>query len=333
MTKNKMGGNLVAHSKITRRSLLGSGAAIGLLGACSDLPSDLTRQDRSPIEGGIGGTGIVGLVTDFGSLIVNGLKVETNGRTRYSDANGRMSGSAVGLADSLTIEATTRQGRLLAKRVHVTHPLIGRIQAVAGFGAALLVNGVVVQVEPQARGRAAPGDRVRISGLWRGNTVVASQVIRTTAETDVIAGEVSAASGTISIGGTQIFTGGFGSGVDDGQFATITGKFSGSILNASRITPNRFIGAAGELKRLSIEGYLDPANTAPGFKVSGLGHSFAENLELSPFQSTRTLFDGPYTGKFEATRGLILPNSYQSRRSFLQTRLDGDDLENWTPTT
>ncbi len=297
------------------------------------MPIDIGRQDRKPLEGGIGGTGIVGLLTDFGSLIVNGMRIETRENTQFSNATGPLSNDRVSLGDSLTIEAETRQGRLIARRVHVTHPLIGTVQTLSASGALMTVNGVSVTLEPQAQGRARLGDRVRISGLWRNNSVIASQVLLTQTETDVIAGETTLASGILTIGGIPIATGNFQSGLGDAQFATILGRFNNGTMNAQQITPNRFTGAAGPLKRLSIEGYLDPAPTAPGFKLAGLGHSFASNLNLSAFQNSRTLFDGPYQDTFRADRGMILPESYLNRRKLLETRLDGDDPENWTPIT
>lgn len=333
MKKNNVGMEHLTKALTNRRKLLVTGAAAGLLTSCGTLPPRIGREDRRPLEGGIGGTGIVGLVTDFGSLIVNGLRIETDRRTQFSNSTGSVYEAAVGLGDSLTIEAETRQGRLIARRVHINHPLVGRIQAIAGDGALLMVNGVQVLVEPQARGRVFPGDRVRISGVWRANQVIASQIILTDDPVDVIAGEVAVRSNQRAIGTIPIRTGPLGTGLEDAEFATILGQFNGTAFNANHITPNRFTGAAGPLKRLSIDGYLDPAQTAPGYKLAGLGHSFATNLKLDRFQNTRTLFDGPYKEKFKADRGMILPENYDQRRALLQTRLDGDDPENWSPTT
>ncbi|MEM8752997.1 MAG: hypothetical protein AAGF90_08480, partial [Pseudomonadota bacterium] len=56
-----------------RAALAGIGAA--LLGACapgSREGAGVADARKDPAEGGIGGTGIVGVLTDFGSLVVNG---------------------------------------------------------------------------------------------------------------------------------------------------------------------------------------------------------------------------------------------------------------------
>ena len=322
----------MTHDRLNRRHLIGMGAASGLLSACT-FPDDLGREDRSPIEGGIGGTGIVGLVTDFSSLIINGLKVETTQATRFTDATGRISPRTVGFGDVLTVEAVTRGNKLYARRVHVTHPLIGRVQAAAGAGSRLMVNGVMVKVEPQARDRARPGDRVRVSGLWMGPQVVASQIIPTNSPVDVMAGEVNRINGQINICTIPIDTGRFSSGIADGQFATVLGTFKGDSFDAKHVRPDRFTGAAGALKRLSVEGYLDETDTDPGFKVAGLGHSFADDLALDRFSSERAVYEGPYTGKFEAERGVILPPSYAERRALFEKRALGGDALDWSAIT
>jgi len=288
-------------------------------------------MDRDPIEGGIGGTGIVGVVTNFGSLIVNGLKIETNGATRYSNATGRLTERSIGLGDGLTVEAETRGGRLLARRVHVTHPLIGRIQAAAGDGALLRINGVNVMVEEQARNRARPGDRVKVSGLWMDNIVVASQIIRTRTDVDVIAGDADMIDGTLSVAGVPISRNLFGSRAKQGQFVTVLGTFEGQQMAPKHVRLERFTGAAGALGQLSVEGYLAQKRTKPEMKLSGLGHSFARDQKLGPFGAdSRSLFEGGYTDAFAVERGLSLPGDYGQRRALFLARAMGVQTPDWT---
>ena len=316
---------------MTRRQVLACGTALSVLGACSSTPM-AGRSERDPIEGGIGGTGIVGLVTGFGSLIVNGIIVDTTGATQYSTALGFTSASSVRVGDSLTIEATTRGGRLEAKRVHLTHPLVGQVQSVSADGTTLWINGVQVQLEPQIRGLAATGDRLRVSGLWRGNAVVASRLAKDTSGTDVIAGEAIGTGMRARIGGSPIVASPIMSNLRNGRYATAIGTFDGKQMNATRVVGERFVGAAGDLRQLSIEGYLDSITAAPGFKVSGLGHSFVDTLNLSPFRTNRTIFEGAYSGKFAAERALVLPQSFFERSGLLsQRRSTGVDLD-WLPT-
>ena len=324
---------------ITRRRLMKvSGAGLvagssGLVAGCAgieDIGFDpLGREDRRPIEGGIGGTGIVGLLTEFSSLIINGIKVETTATTQYSNAFGSILKRDVDIGNSLTVEALNGSNGVRAQRVHVTHPLIGRVQSVATDGRSLEVNGILVLLENQALGRAKMGDWIRISGVWSGQAVIASQVELAPESLNVVAGEVKRTKDSIFIGGVEIIKPSYGTILRSGQFATALGRFEGNLLNTSRIIPGRFIGAAGPLQQLSIEGYLDRTRTAPGFKVSGLGHSFSQGLQLSQFSGERTLFEGDYSGKFEASRGLILPQAFDDRRMALQGRRQNPANEAW----
>ncbi len=319
----------MTHRTLTRRNLLLASTAAAGLSACAS-PAIIGREDRNPAEGGIGGTGIVGLVTDFGSLIVNGLKVETRPYTRFTTALGRITEADISRGDALTVEAETRNGVLIARRVHVTHPITALVQNVSQGGAQLVVGGVSVDVEPHAKGIAKSGMRVAVAGLWRAGRVKASRIIPVGPGQDIVAGAAQIRNGILLIGDLPIRPKGIGTPVDDGQFATVYGTISNGALTPSRIIPGRFVGAAGALRRLSIEGYLDPSRTAPGFQVAGLGHSFAQDINLSPFQATRTLFEGNYTGRFDANRGLILPEAFDARRSLMQDRLNGRDQGLWS---
>ena len=320
------------RTKMRRRQLLVSTAALGLLGACAaQTPAPITREDRRPIEGGIGGTGIVGLVTEFGSLIVNGVRVETTAATRYTTALGTTRASVLRLGESLTIEAEANDGRLFARRVHIAHPLVGEVQSVASNGQSLVVNGVTVLLEPQVRNLANRGDRLRVSGLWNGNTVVASRVAQDLSGADVIAGEAERVSGQTTIGGIPIVLPFFGASPQNGRYTTVVGRFVDGQFNATRLATDRFTGAAGRLRQLSVEGYLARTAAAPGFKVSGLGHSFARTLNLLPFQTERTLFEGGYSGTFDAEQALVLPSNYDARANLLARRLNQDASIGWRP--
>lgn len=270
------------------------------------------RQD----EGGIGGTGIVGILTDFGSLIVAGRRVETDGATRVTDAFGARLESDLRIGDSLTVEARGANGALLARRVHVTYPLAGAVSQAAGR--MIRVNGVDVVLE-QARSTPV-GSRVLVSGLWDGNRVVASRIETARDPRDLISGTVSRRSGgprvgPIAISGNGLF------GAQDGSFAAVLGRFdaaTGAMVATSTDTA-RFTGAAGPLERLAIEGYLEPINRNPGVRVSGLGHNFARGLVLDSYLGNRLLFDGRYTGRFAAEQVTVLPEAVSARRALLRS--------------
>lgn len=297
----------------TRRMML-AGTTAGLL-----LPGRVLGQSaETPVEGGIGGTGIVGLLTEFGSLIVSGNYVRTDDQTRFSDGFGPLGESDLRLGDSLTIEAAGPASDLVARRVHVTHPLVGVLQAVSGGGRKARVNGVNVRLQKPSGLR--PGQRVIVPGLWQGQTVVADALRSAPAGPDLVSGDVARTSefNVMRVGGTKVRGRGVGS-LTPGSFATILGQFdqASGVMLASGVISGRFFGAAGPLKRLSVEGYLEPVRTAPGYRIAGLGHSFQRNLNLDAYRNERVLFNGAYTGKFAAKRAVILPEEAASRARIL----------------
>lgn len=308
--------------RVDRRIAI-AGLGASFLSACAG-PVKI-GEGKKPPRGGIGGTGIVGVVTDFGSIILNGLRVVTTAETQVTDAFGPVDPDSVQIGHSLTVEASTVDGGLVARRVHISHPVIGKVERVRGRTAR--VGGVRVVMERNAIGKMRRGRTVAVSGLWKGNTVIGSRVddVEDPGLT-VIAGVIdqSRLGGPVSIGG-QTFA--FGADVPPvGSFATIGGKRSKGRFAPAWITPGRFFGSAGPLEQLSIEGYLEPSKAAPFFTVSGLGHSFDRDAKLRQLKDQRTLFSGPYVGTFAVSEGLPLPADQEARRDVVRQILAGSDV-------
>ena len=304
-------------TRINRRSvlaLMGSSAVV----ACAP-PPPVTQTERDPFEGGIGGTGIVGIMTDLGSVVINGLRVEVTGATQVSTEFGPASDSLLTPGLALTVAARRDRDATVADRIMIDYGLIGRI---AGSGEALTVNGVPLRIEPGAIGGATPGARVAVSGVWARGGYVATRFDPVSPGSDLVAGTASRDGPTgLRISGVPI-TGGSADTPEDGQYAAAMGSYSGGAFNASRISVGRFRGASG-LRQLSIEGFLEPTAGAPGFRVAGLGHSFAEDVRLSALSSSRALYFGPYDGLFRASAAYVLPERFADRRSLLGQGIDG----------
>ncbi|MFN3260322.1 MAG: hypothetical protein ACE37J_07160 [Pikeienuella sp.] len=293
-----------------RRMMAGLGA--GLLAGCAggEAPDFAAAPEEEP-RGGIGGTGIVGVLTGFGSLLVNGLAVGTGAETAAENAFGPVPLSSLTVGQALTIEAERRGAVLFARRIVVSDPLVGVLEA---GERGLFVNGVPV-IGETAPGLA--GMRVSVSGLWRGGAVVASRIAPAAPGPDVIAGEIgSGAGGGVTVGGAAAALLIRLAPPPEGTFVTALGRFEDGRLLIRALDTGRFTGAAGPLERLSVEGYLEPAPAAPGFAVSGLGHSFDPAARLAGFTG-RTLFEGGYDGDFRVETGLPLPEEPGARAAAL----------------
>ena len=296
-------------AKLSRRSALLGVASMTVL------PKVVLGQEDG-VEGGIGGTGIVGLLTDFGSLIVAGRQIETDQKTLFTSTFGRLSESDLALGDGLTVEAISSGGGLIARRVHLTYPLVGAISDVSGD--TVVVNGVQVMLEAMSP-LATVGQRVAVSGVWRGTSVVASRLSEAPNDMDVIAGDVSRDILGSYIGGISVVSPQL-SRQEEGSYATVTGRYDqiADRLRVQKIDLGRFGSSAGPLRRLAVEGYLEPVNRAPGYRISGLGHSFSRNLNLAQFANDRVLFSGPYLTTFAANRAVLLSEDFDTRRAVLK---------------
>ncbi len=310
-----------------RRAVLTSLAALAAA-ACQpvsgDRPtsggrSDAVLADRSPpIEGGIGGTGIVGTVTGLGSIRVNGLTVALAADTAIADVYGARDAGMLGIGQSVTVEAAGPTSALVARRVAIVYPLAGRIEAVGLDGRGFRLLGVDVVLEPGAPGTAlvTVGRRVAVSGAWRGAGVVAARLDPLDDRAPaVLSGTVRAGSGPSGrrLGGLALDLPGGLAEPEAGSFAALTGRPVGGRFVVESVQPGRFAGAAGPLARLSVEGYLEPVTAAPGYVVSGLGHSFDEAARLDRLADARAVFVGTYDGAFVVRHGLALPEGLDAR--------------------
>lgn len=304
-------------SPTRRTALLGLGA-VGLAGCAPSTGIEVTRDDRNPMEGGIGGTGIVGVLTDFGSLIVNGRRLLLTSATRYEDAFGAIASTSLRRGHSLTVDADGDGQVYRARRVTVSHPLIG--PAVAAGPGLWRVNGISVRIPAGIPVAAQPGRRVAVSGLWVGAQVVASRIDPAEPGPDVIAGAPSRDPSGLAFGGVSVRFASVLSAPAPHSYVTLQGTASPGGFSVMRSRRGRF-RETGRLRLLSVEGFLEPISERPGFRVSGLGHSFDADAELADLARQRSIIEGAYDGDFVAARGIVLPTSAAERQRFLRRRL------------
>lgn len=297
---------------LPRRTLLALMGGAALKGCVPAAPA-VSRNAPDPFEGGIGGTGIVGILTDFGSLRVNGLRVEMTNRTRVTTPFGPVSENALAAGQALTITAAQSRDRLVAQEVRIDHALIGRLD---GRGRRLSVNGIPLQLEEGAVIGATPGMRVAVSGVWLANGLSATRIDPTAYGSDVIAGTVDRVDQVgVRVGDQDVVPS--GPTPPTGSYLVAEGQFDGTALQANRLREGRF-RPGGKLDQLSVEGYLEPSIFAPDYRIAGLGHSFGQNLDLAPLVRRRALYFGRYNGLFQASAGYVVPDSFAARRDLLR---------------
>tara|TARA_R110000868_G_scaffold55283_4_gene171957 strand:- start:3866 stop:5095 length:1230 start_codon:yes stop_codon:yes gene_type:complete len=133
---------------------------------------------------GIGGTGVVGTISGFGSIIVNGLKLEFDPRTAVETDGKPTTLEALKVGQVIRAVAGRKDGELYLDAIDIQHAVTGPVSAVDHDGQTLMVLGQKVRLNLGGDGAAisafndlAVGDIVSVSGLrWADGTIIATRV-------------------------------------------------------------------------------------------------------------------------------------------------------------
>jgi hypothetical protein len=315
-----------------------------LMAACSQLggPDRIAQGDPG---GGIGGTGsaaqpvrqvgVLGTVRGFGSVLVNGVRVEAADDFTVASPFGPRKLSALGEGHVVEISARAQGTQLDARRIAQLVALAGPVSAVQADARRLSVMGVTVELAGDATvagdgGLAAlgRGDRVAVSGLWRNGSVVASRIDpldgRLSADGGGLAGAV--VSGVIRpsddgprIGPLPVTRAGDGELPTD-RFAVLKGSYrDGRFVARSVETGHPVLPAT--LDRLSVEAYAGQVHGRPA--LHGFGHTVAPGTRLERLLGRRAVFIGPLANDFLIEHGVPLPDGLAAQRDALEAIGDG----------
>jgi hypothetical protein len=139
-------------------------------------------------DGGIGGTGIraeadvgiIGVITGFGSICVNGIEVAYDSSTPVSTDGNAASPSALALGQLVAVRAVGNGLQARARDIQILDAVVGRASAVDPATGELQVAGQRVQlasstiVAPGLVGGDLVGQNLRVSGLWRADGALAA---------------------------------------------------------------------------------------------------------------------------------------------------------------
>jgi len=229
----------------------------GLLAACIAAQPDRLATNTSPDdESGVGGTGIIGAITGFGSIFVNGVEVEIDRRTQLSVDGQPIDDYPLARGDVVEILATG-SGLMRARRLAVRHEVIGAVEQVdVGTGQFRVLGQTVLR--PESSGRLPRiGERVKVSGFRDDSgRIHATRVAPAGKAPALLTGELRRTdAGTLRIGGQRIALRN-GSTVRPGTFVRVTGHVRNGILEAGRATSLDTVPFGGAVRRLLVQGFV-----------------------------------------------------------------------------
>lgn len=234
-------------------------------------------------QDGIGGTGIVGTITGFGSIWVNGVEVQYDAKTLVADNTATANTDNLAIGQVVAIEASDAASEVKASKISVMNAVEGPISAVDELAHTLTVLGQTVQLDPRtimqdsrknpaATSSFKPGDYVKISGLRLASGAIVASRIEQVAEFNraSVVGPITAISGKhVEIYGLQLVV-----TADKvfkvGQEISVAGKMSQGVFTAKEITPSPTLQLLGRAGHINLQGYVGEVSANGQLKVGGL---------------------------------------------------------------
>lgn len=226
-------------------------------------------EDKKPREGGILGTGIVGTITQLGSIYVNEQHIRFDPDLRVKTAFGPRKAATLVPGETVVVRAIESSGAWLAEEITLYHPLIGPLRQENG---AFFVMGTQVEAENAeilSNDGLQDGDWVSVSGLWRMNEVVASRIEEVSAKprATLIGSYVENDDRSFLIGGTAVNQLTL-EHVQTGDVLTVQGRPNGNSLDATNVKIGLF---EKPVTHIIAQGFLSVPDRQGLYTVLGSG--------------------------------------------------------------
>lgn len=154
---------------------------------------------------GIGGTGIFGVISAFGSIVVNGVHIDYEPETSVSVDGEAGSSDDFAIGQTVAVEAMPMGTRYQARLVEIQHAVIGPVEAADPASREFIVLGQRIKAA-DVEEMPLPGQWVKVSGLRDDDeNIVASRVELTdAAEAGLVRGIVTSGRDGFSLNGLPV---------------------------------------------------------------------------------------------------------------------------------
>ena len=274
---------------------------------------------------GIGGTGalvgqdgdrlgIIGRITGFGSIWVNGLEVELD---RLALESASDIDPSAGLAKGQVVEVVAERtsGRWQAESVRVRYEVGGPVGSLSADGKEMTILGQQVLIAadtvlPESWPTVKSGSVIRVSGFrLGGNTVLASRVDFARADAPaLLIGRVGKTAAKITVSGTPVQLPADAPALRGGDILRVRGAFDNNTLRADTVERDRATLFAATVDRFQIQA-MAVRDASGVLRLGGmpfrLPHSFASGDRP---QARPLLFIGNMTGGGEFRLQRVAPS-------------------------
>lgn len=286
------------------------------------------RASGDEAEGGIGGTGIFGTVTAFGSIVVNGLTVDFSDDVVQSPASIVGQDLPLTVGSAVLVEAGRMGEAWNAQRVALFLPVVGPVSTIDAASSVLEVMGTSIAIDDDTqivdrKGAAIgetldldaidAGDRLAISGLWKGGEVIASRIDRLNMEGPAGVSGLLLTSGDGAVVGGTVLAAGCCEGLDAPAFVTLSGRYQGNRFEVDDLRTGMQLLFSDRIDQLVVEAFLARDPDGQGFHLSGFGIPADQSATVAVEPGVRSLFVGRYDGAFSIRNSVPLPADRSAR--------------------
>lgn len=280
----------------TRSGIGGTGSAVTPLAS-----GGIGGTGAPASDGGVGGTGIVGTITGFASICVNGVEVHYGDSVPVSE-NGRSGTlSRLAIGQVVAVEAGLSARGLEAREISILHAYEGPVTALPSRAAPLQVMGRPVALAPAARVDKAlrVGEFVRVSGFRNARgEVVATRVERAPKLREASAiGRVERAG---SLNGLALA----GASVAASGETLVRGRWNGRALSVTKAQSNPSTPFAGRVREAIVEG-LVLVIAERRLEISGFTVELDATTTEGLVRDSRVRVHGRFTGTREIRAGRV----------------------------
>jgi Domain of unknown function (DUF5666) len=286
-------------------------ALLCLLAACASAPAPTTVAKADPKNGdGIGGTGIRGTITGFGSILVNGLKLDFDHKTIVVSDGKPVSLEALRVGQLVQGVAHTTDGKLSLATLEIQHAVSGPVGVIDYASETLTVLGQKVRVNLAGESAAIAafktlqtGDIVSVSGLRQADgTIVASRVDQTYHDDRVIVrGTASAATPTeVRVGDIEIQMPAGTTPLQTGAHVFAAGRMINGKFVSDVVSYNAPLPFGDDVTSVSLEAFAPTVAGAGPLVIDGVSVSGA-TLPTGTAVNDRVIVTGQIAGPTSVT--------------------------------
>lgn len=224
-------------------------------------------------EGGIGGTGIIGTITGFASVCINGLEVHFDSATPVTQNGLPANTITLALGQVIAIDADNNERGLVARQISILNVLEGPATRVALDTNVLQVMGQTVQLTAATRwaGLAGltdvqQGDGLRVAGYRDVQGAVHATRIEKVANMQSVSAIGLVAKGNLLHELPMLAT--LDKGVVDGE-VLLRGLWDGKQLVAQAVLPDPALPFAGHANHIVMEGLVLDSKDPTHLRMAG----------------------------------------------------------------